>query len=161
MLNLAEMSTRYFRAGVGTVIYNDLGEIAIFKRSKHPIGAWELQQGGIDIGEVPEETLWRELHEEIGIIPEDIEHYSLMPGQTICKSPLASDDANIPILGQVHCWFFLKLKSSAEIDLEKSTEDEASEFRWTNFNELISLAGDHKKHVYETLHIYFKNEILK
>jgi putative (di)nucleoside polyphosphate hydrolase len=155
------MSTRYFRAGVGTVIYNDEGEIAIFKRSKHPVGIWELQQGGIDVGEAPEETLWRELHEEIGILPDDIEHYALMPGQTLYQSPLAAKDVNVPILGQVHCWFFLKLKTDREINLEKSTEDEASEFRWTNFDELISLAGDHKKHVYESLHTYFKEHILK
>jgi putative (di)nucleoside polyphosphate hydrolase len=161
MLNLIDMSTRYYRAGVGTVIYNDANEIAIFKRSKHPIGTWELQQGGIDVGEVKEETLWRELHEEIGILPEDIEHYALMPGQTIYQSTLAAGDADVQMLGQVHSWFFLKLKNSSEIDLEKSTEDEASEFRWTNFDELISLAGDHKKHVYETLHRYFKEHILK
>lgn len=77
------MATRYFRAGVGTVIYNDAGQIAIFKRVQPPVGIWELQQGGIDSGEVPEETLWRELHEEVGIIKDDIEHITSVPGWTI------------------------------------------------------------------------------
>ena len=40
------MPTRFFRAGVGTVIYNDKEEIVIFKRAQPPVGLWELQQGG-------------------------------------------------------------------------------------------------------------------
>ena len=151
------MPTRYFRAGVGTVIYNDQRQIAIFKRSQPPIGFWELQQGGIDLGEVPEDTLWRELHEEVGIVRDDIEHSEKMPGWTIYQTNSSHTDVDQPILGQGHCWFFLKLKPGRTIDLEKSLEDAASEFRWTSFQELISFTGEHKKHVYETLSLYFEN----
>ena len=154
------MPTRFYRAGVGTVVYRPTGEIVIFKRSQHPVGAWELQQGGIDLGEVPEQTLWRELLEEIGVVQDDIEHYEMMPRQTMYQSPLAAD-SSVPVLGQVHYWFFLKLKNDREINLENALEDDASDFRCTSFDQLISLAGDHKKHVYETLRDYFKQNILK
>ena len=66
------ITNRYFRAGVGTVIYREDGQLAWFKRAKYPIGIWQFQQGGIDLGETIETTLWRELREEVGLTAEDI-----------------------------------------------------------------------------------------
>lgn len=149
------MSTRFFRAGVGTVIYNDKNEIAIFKRSKPPIGIWELQQGGVDVGESFEVTLWRELQEEIGLQPKDIETVTEMPGWTSYQSLSSIADANVDSLGQTHRWYFLKLKVESQINLDNALFDEASEFRFTNFEELISLTREGKKHVYETLRDFF------
>jgi putative (di)nucleoside polyphosphate hydrolase len=154
------MPTRFFRAGVGTVIYNSDGQIAIFKRAQPPIGIWELQQGGIDLNESPKRTLWRELHEEVGIIQDDIEEITQMPGWTVYQRSEPLEDSS-DMLGQAHCWFFLKLKPDRVIDLEKSLEDEAAEFKWTDFEELISITGDHKRHVYRQLCNFFQNEILK
>lgn len=160
MLNLAEMSTRYFRAGVGTVIYNDVGEIVIFKRAQHPIGVWELQQGGIDLGELPEETLWRELQEEVGIKKIDVETVNSMPGWTLYERAGPEDRVSVT-LGQAHTWFFLKLKQASTINLSTSLEEAASEFKWTTFEHLIETGAPHKKQVYGQLKNYFKNEILK
>ncbi len=154
------MGTRYFRAGVGTVIYNDKNEIAIFKRAQQPVGIWELQQGGIDLHELPEETLWRELYEEVGLIRDDVEAVDSMPGWTLYERAEPRDrESNI--LGQAHCWFFLKLKSTTKIDLSKSLEDAASEFKWANFEHLIEITGTHKKHVYHELKNYFEAYVVK
>ncbi len=154
------MSTRYFRAGVGTVIYNTTGEIAIFKRAQQPVGIWELQQGGIDVCELPEETLWRELHEEVGLVRDDVEIVDSMPGWTLYeRAELRDRESNI--LGQAHCWFFLKLKDTVKIDLSTSLEDAASEFKWTTFDHLIEITGPHKKHVYQELKNYFEEVIVK
>jgi putative (di)nucleoside polyphosphate hydrolase len=160
MLNYLPMATRFFRAGVGTVIYNDNQEIAIFRRSQPPIGIWELPQGGIDLGEAFEMTLWRELQEEIGLVPENIETVTEMPGWTSYQSLSSLTDTSIDSLGQTHHWYFLKLKNDCLINLASALQDEASEFRWTDFDELISLTREGKKHVYVTLRDYFKNEIL-
>lgn len=158
MLHFHDMSTRYFRAGVGTVIYNTKGEIAIFKRAQPPIGVWELQQGGIDLGEHPRQTLWRELHEEVGIINTDIEHITELPQWTVYERDDTSDTSNA-IMGQAHRWFFLQLKDSVHIDLSTSLEDAASEFTWSTFEHLIEITGEHKKHVYQTLHAYFTKHL--
>jgi putative (di)nucleoside polyphosphate hydrolase len=155
------MPTRHFRAGVGTVIYNDAGQIAIFKRIQPPVGVWELQQGGIDLDEVPLDTLWRELHEEVGLTKNDIDSVLTMPDWTLYTTPHGIADQTIPMLGQAHCWFFLKLKSGHDINLDDALEDEASDFRWTTFDDLIALTADYKRHVYETLNTYFENEINK
>lgn len=157
MLDYQSMSTRFFRAGVGTVIYNARGEIAIFKRSQPPMGVWELQQGGIDVGESFEVTLWRELQEEIGLQPKDIETVTEMPGWTSYQSLSSMDDVNVDSLGQTHHWYFLKLKSDCHINLDNALQDEASEFRWTDFDELISLTREGKQHVYRALEEFFVN----
>jgi putative (di)nucleoside polyphosphate hydrolase len=154
------MSTRYFRAGVGTVIYNTKGEIAIFKRSMFPIGIWQFQQGGIDLGEVPEVTLWRELKEEVGLEKDDILTTTPVPGWHAYQDIGASTDPTIPRIGQVHTWFFVQLKPEVSIDLTRATDKEFSEWKFTSFEEAIATTSDHKKHIYEMLHTYFKKNIL-
>jgi putative (di)nucleoside polyphosphate hydrolase len=155
------MSTRFFRAGVGTVIYNEAGEVALFKRATHPIGVWELQQGGIDVGEKPEDTLWRELKEEIGLTATDVSLVTKMPKLTAYNRPEALTDSSDRLLGQAHQWFFLKLKTGIEINLKAATEDEVSEFMWSDFEHIISITGDHKKHVYKTLQEFYIEHVLK
>lgn len=151
------MLTRYFRAGVGTVIYNDANEVVLFERAVHPIGVWQFQQGGIDLGEQPKETLWRELAEEIGLTEDDIETTHEFPGWTTYETATVSGNPEADRIGQTHCWFFLKLKTTSTIDITKATEEEVSNFRWVTFEEAIAEAGSYKRHVYESLYEHFKS----
>ncbi len=153
------MSTRYFRAGVGTVIYNHLGQVAIFKRAMFPIGIWQFQQGGIDLGENPEQTLWRELKEEVGLEHEDIDTVTPIPGWYPYQDLGSLEDATVPRIGQVHRWFFIKLKPEASIDLTKATDKEFADWKFTSFEEAIQATSDHKKHVYEMLQTHFEKHI--
>lgn len=156
------MSTRFFRAGAASVIYKDATTIGYFKRAVPPVGVWELQQGGIDLGESPEEALWRELKEELGCEISDFEYVHEMPPWTIYQGldSLKDDTDNIhDRLGQAHKWFFLKLKPDATIDLSKATHQEVSECAWTTFETIIESAPEYKKYVYEQVHEYFKQVI--
>ncbi len=160
MLHLHVMSTRYFRAGVGTVIYNDAGQVAIFKRNQEPIGIWQFQQGGIDAGESPDVTLWRELKEEVGVEYADIASVHEMPGWYPYQDLETFTDHSNLRLGQVHRWYFIKLKENIDIDLKNATDDEFSDWKFTTFEEAILLTSDHKKHVYEQLYEYFTKHIV-
>ncbi|MCA9358963.1 NUDIX domain-containing protein [Candidatus Kaiserbacteria bacterium] len=156
-----EIDTRFFRAGVGTVIYNQAGEVVLFERSQYPIGIWQFQQGGIDLNESPEATLWRELREEIGLTKDDFSSVTEMPNWTIYQDTNSVDDVSKSRFGQAHKWYFLELKEDADIDLTRATEDEASDFKWVTFPEAISVTDDLKKHVYRELETYFFEKILK
>lgn len=160
MKDSIDIDTRFFRAGVGTVIYNENGQVALFQRAKNPIGIWQFQQGGIDLGEDLETTLWRELEEEIGLSKADIALIHEMPSWTIHSTKSATKDPEKSRLGQAHKWFFLKLESTVEIDLSKALDDEASDFRWSTFTDAISGTEETKKHVYSELEIYFKEHIM-
>lgn len=154
------IDTRFFRAGVGTVIYNQAGEVAIFQRAQHPIGVWQFQQGGVDLGESVETTLWRELKEEIGLTESDFANVTPMPRWTVYQDENSVEDVQKSRLGQAHRWFFLELKAGHVIDLTKATDVESSDYRWCDFTEAISVTSDLKKHVYQTLETYFTEHIL-
>jgi len=155
------MPTRFFRAGVGTVIYNEDGQVAFFERAQEPVGVWQFQQGGIDLDENPNDTLWRELMEEVGLSRDDIECVTELPGWLPYEDLLASTDPSVPRIGQIHRWFFLKLNVKSTIDLAKATDDEFKAWKWIAFENIISVPHKFKQHVYQKLYDFFKLEILK
>jgi putative (di)nucleoside polyphosphate hydrolase len=60
-----------YRYGVGIILVNDNRQVFFAKR----IGmlAWQFPQGGMMENETPEQTMFRELKEEIGLNPEDVQ----------------------------------------------------------------------------------------
>lgn len=158
---LRTMKTRFFRAGVGTVIYNQHGQVALFKRNQAPVGVWQFQQGGIDTGEFPSETLWRELKEEVGLSEKDVTVTAEFPYWLPYEDVISATDASAPRIGQIHRWYFLRLKDTVTIDLANATDDEFSDFCWASFAAAIAQTSDHKKFVYEALKAYFDHSIQK
>ena len=154
------IDTRFFRAGVGTIIYNQSGQVALFERAQYPVGIWQFQQGGIDLGEDPETTLWRELREEVGLVPDDIATVTPYPHWTVHTTSESMADPDKPRLGQAHTWFFLELKADRTIDLSKASEHEASNWRFASFAAAISETEPHKKHVYQELEAFFIENIV-
>ncbi len=55
-----------YRPCVGLVLFNPDGHVFVGRRIDTTVEAWQLPQGGIDDGEDPEQTLYREMEEEIG-----------------------------------------------------------------------------------------------
>lgn len=154
------IDTRFFRAGVGTVIYNQAGQVAWFERAQHPVGVWQFQQGGIDLGEDTQTTLWRELQEEVGLQPEDFAAVHEYPHWTVYQYDYTINDTSKSRFGQAHRWYFLKLKDDVIIDLSKATEQEASAIRFISFAEVLTETDNFKKHVYLELSNYFTANIL-
>jgi putative (di)nucleoside polyphosphate hydrolase len=59
-----------FRANVGIILANDDDKLMLGGRA----GAkgWQFPQGGVLEGEEPEQAMFRELHEEIGLEPDEV-----------------------------------------------------------------------------------------
>lgn len=150
----------YFRPGAGSVIYNTTGSILVFERADLP-GTWQFQQGGMDSGETPEETLWRELREETGLRADDF--YTALPYHrwtSYAYPPEVRRNFDKHCLGQVHRWFFLHLKPDRQIDLTLATDQEFTAWRWTDFATIISETNEMKLPVYRELHEHFETTIL-
>jgi putative (di)nucleoside polyphosphate hydrolase len=56
-----------YRPCVSVMLLNHRGEVFVAQRIDTPTEAWQMPQGGIDDGEDPRATAFRELREEIGI----------------------------------------------------------------------------------------------
>lgn len=157
------MKNKFFRAGVGTVIYTNNNEVLWFKRAHFPADIWQFQQGGIDSGEIVETTLWRELHEEVGLTKDTIEQVTEYHRWTVhaySKEILENSENPRPDqLGQVHRWFFLRLKEGLEIDLKNATENEFSAWEWTDFDTVVSRTSEHKRPVYEELRDFYNQNL--
>ncbi len=69
----------YVGVGIGAVIINDEGKMLLAQRgpkAKNERGKWEFPGGGVEFGDTMEETIKREMKEELGII---IETYQQLP----------------------------------------------------------------------------------
>lgn len=153
------ITNRYFRAGVGTVIYRADGQLAWFKRAKYPVGIWQFQQGGVDLGETIETTLWRELREEVGLTATDIVEVTPLPQWTIYQDDVSLTDATKSRFGQAHRWFFLRLGADTAIDLARATDAEFSDVTWIEFPAAIAATDTRKRHVYEQLETFFDAQL--
>ncbi len=59
-----------YRPNVGIVICNRQGEVLWARRyGQH---SWQFPQGGINPGETPEQAMYRELFEEVGLNKKDV-----------------------------------------------------------------------------------------
>lgn len=63
-----------YRKNVAALMVNAGGGLLICERANIP-GAWQFPQGGVDPGESPEQALFREVREEIGLLPQ---HYDVL-----------------------------------------------------------------------------------
>ena len=55
-----------YRPCVGVMLINDEGLVFVGRRIDQTVEGWQMPQGGIDMGENPEQAALRELKEEIG-----------------------------------------------------------------------------------------------
>jgi putative (di)nucleoside polyphosphate hydrolase len=67
---MSEIQLKY-KPNVAAILRNARGRILVCERIG-VAGAWQFPQGGIDPGETPEQALFRELWEEIGVTEKDI-----------------------------------------------------------------------------------------
>jgi putative (di)nucleoside polyphosphate hydrolase len=153
------VDTKFFRAGVGTVIYNQERKVLWFKRAYFPVGVWQFQQGGINCGEDMESTLWRELYEEVGLTKNSFTHCAEYPHWTVhaySEEFLNAKPAeHRNRLGQIHRWFFLQIKEDVQIDLAQATDQEFSDYEWTDFDTAIQKTDPSKQPVYSELKEFF------
>ncbi|WP_287031182.1 NUDIX domain-containing protein, partial [Pseudomonas sp. UBA6310] len=59
-----------FRPNVGIILTNDVGQVLWARRINQD--SWQFPQGGINDRETPEEALYRELTEEVGLEEQDV-----------------------------------------------------------------------------------------
>ena len=139
-----------FRPNVGIVIANAEGQV-LWGRRVGGSDSWQFPQGGIHGGETPEQAMYRELDEEVGLQPEQVqilgetrdwlryrlpERYVRRREQPVC-------------IGQKQRWFLLRLTAGDEaVRVDAHAKPEFDGWRWESYWYPVTGVVDFKRDVY-------------
>ena len=129
------IDSKGFRANVGIILSNSEGKVFWARRAGQK--AWQFPQGGIDEDESPVDAMYRELHEETGLLPEHVE----LVGKT---------DDWLRCIGQKQIWFYLRLTGcEGDFDLCCSDKPEFDCWRWVDYWAPVDEIVAFKRKVYK------------
>lgn len=122
-----------YRHNVGIVLVNKIGQVFWAKRVGQE--AWQFPQGGMHQREKVEETLHRELAEEVGLQAEDVRILGRTVDWLKYRIPSHMIRNTRPVcIGQKQVWFLLLLKTDdSQIQLNKSIKPEFDDWRWVSY----------------------------
>ncbi len=142
-----------YRLGVGAVLRHKDGRVFAAQRLDNPEPAWQMPQGGIDEGEAPSTTIFRELLEEIGTDKAKIKAVTSMWLDYDLPEDLQATIWKGRYRGQRQKWFLLDYLGR-DADINIATEH--PEFRawsWFHYEELLDCIVPFKRSLYEQIGI--------
>ncbi|AKG68001.1 MULTISPECIES: RNA pyrophosphohydrolase [Serratia] len=138
-----------YRPNVGIVICNRQGQVLWARRyGQH---SWQFPQGGINPGETPEQAMYRELFEEVGLSKKDVRILASTRNWLRYKLPkrLVRWDTKPVCIGQKQKWFLLQLMcNDADINMQRSSTPEFDGWRWVSFWYPVRQVVSFKRDVY-------------
>lgn len=144
---------QFFRANVGAVIVNDSGEALALERCD-VAGAWQLPQGGLDADEEPLDGVLREIHEETGIVGDDLVLLAEYPEWLSYELPPEMRSSRTG-RGQTQRWFLFRYIGD-EATIDPSAGGEFSAWRWMPLTRLAQLTVSFRQPVYRRLAAEFE-----
>ncbi len=139
-----------YRPNVGIILVNRRNEVFWGKRIREH--SWQFPQGGIKRGETPEQAMYRELEEEIGLKPEHVK----IIGRT--RNWLRYDVPDRWVRrewrghyrGQKQIWFLLRmLGQDNHVCLRASSHPEFDAWRWNDYWVPLESVIEFKREVYQ------------
>jgi len=146
---LDNIDSQGFRANVGIILSARDGSVLLGGRIGQ--AGWQFPQGGIGPGETPEAAMYRELHEEIGLLPADIELLGCTRRWLRYRLPeqFVRRHSHPVCIGQKQCWFLLRLLAPAsQVRLDTSPQPEFDRWRWVSFWQPVREVIYFKRRVY-------------
>ena len=137
-----------YRPNVGIILARDTGQVLWARRAGE--NSWQFPQGGIKPEESPEEALYRELREEVGLSQHNVELVRCTKGWLKYRLPKPMLRHSIPgFVGQKQKWFLLKMVAKDDaITFEYSRRPEFDHWRWVTFWYPLGQVIHFKKDVY-------------
>jgi putative (di)nucleoside polyphosphate hydrolase len=139
-----------FRANVGIILCHSSGRV-LWARRVGGNDAWQFPQGGINEGESPEDALYRELFEEVGLKAQDVKILDATRGWLKYRLPknFIREKQSPLCIGQKQRWFLLKLLSDdSAISLDSTADIEFDGWRWVSYWYPLDQVIAFKKEVY-------------
>jgi len=140
-----------YRANVGMILCNDQQQVLWAKRV-YPENAWQFPQGGLNKGESLEEGMYRELNEELGLLPTDVSILAQTKDWLLYDLPAQLiRHHQMPLcIGQKQHWFLLRLLASDQcICLDAQKDKEFVDWTWVDYDYPAAHVVSFKRKVYE------------
>jgi putative (di)nucleoside polyphosphate hydrolase len=138
-----------FRANVGMMLMSGDGKLFIARRTGGR--GWQFPQGGMRSGETDEQSLFRELMEEVGLAAEDVRIIGRTRHWLRYRLPARYIRHNVqPLcLGQKQRWFLLQLRRpETQFRLDLTPQPEFDRWRWVDYWQPIREVIYFKRAVY-------------
>jgi len=138
-----------FRANVGIVLIRDAGDVFLGGRSDGR--GWQFPQGGVRRDESPEQALFRERREEVGLEPGDVEMLASTNGWLRYRLPpqFRRKGGSPTCIGQKQRWFLLRLVSGENrFRFDLGEKPEFDRWRWVSWWEPVNQVIYFKRRVY-------------
>ncbi|MET4579887.1 RNA pyrophosphohydrolase [Ottowia thiooxydans] len=139
-----------FRPNVGIILLNQRNQVFWGKRIR--THSWQFPQGGIDRGESPEQAMFRELHEEVGLQPEHVRIVARTRDWLRYEVPdrFIRRDARGHYKGQKQIWYLLQLTGyDWQLNLRATSHPEFDAWRWNDYWVPLDVVVEFKRGVYE------------
>jgi putative (di)nucleoside polyphosphate hydrolase len=139
-----------YRPNVAIVLVNSRNEVFWGKRIREH--AWQFPQGGIKHGETPEQAMYRELQEEIGLRPEHVKILGRTRDWLRYDVPKnwVKREWRSSYRGQKQIWFLLRLVGrDCDVSLRANERPEFDAWRWSEYWAPLDSVIDFKRTVYE------------
>ncbi len=138
-----------FRPNVGIILANQHNEVLWARRIGQD--SWQFPQGGIKHNESPEEALFRELHEEVGLASSDVEIVSATKGWLRYRLPkkMIRHHSHPVCVGQKQKWFLLRMLSPDHcVSVNQSASPEFDGWQWVSYWYPLGQVVSFKREVY-------------
>ena len=138
-----------FRANVGIILTDGEGKLMIAGRAGR--SGWQFPQGGVLKDERIEDALYRELEEEVGLRPQDVEVLAQTRDWLRYRLPerYLRRDQHPLCIGQKQRWFMLRLVSdTGRLRFDSTDEPEFDRWRWVDYWHPVKEVVYFKRHVY-------------
>lgn len=139
-----------YRSGVGIILVNANRQVFLGKRLG--MDAWQFPQGGVRQDETLEETMHRELQEEIGLYPPDVKILAQSREWLRYELPkrLIRRRTQPVCIGQKQKWFLLRLvNDETRINLLATEDPEFDSWAWVSYWYPLRQIVSFKRKVYE------------
>ena len=146
----SEIAALPYRPCVGLVLLNRDGLVFAGQRVDNPADAWQMPQGGIDPGESPRDAVLRELSEETGVAPGEVE----LLRESRVWIPYDLPRSLVPRLwdgryrGQTQRWFAMRFLGCDDAVNIATDTPEFRSWAWMRHDELIDRIVPFKRDTY-------------
>ncbi|MEW7976694.1 MAG: RNA pyrophosphohydrolase [Candidatus Sedimenticola endophacoides] len=138
-----------FRSNVGIILCNEQRQLFWGRRVGQ--NAWQFPQGGIKPQESPEQAMYRELEEEVGLMPHQVELMGVTGDWLRYRLPrrFLRHNSKPLCIGQKQRWFLLRvLCDETDFCLCRSAKPEFDQWRWVKYWQPVREVVYFKSQVY-------------